>query len=116
MNADLTFNSIVFEKQYDSKEESARSSIARGINTPDKLFIRSQSYVDSVTKVPGQRFLISVERVDIDPNNALISQRAQVTIAVPVTSVQASIDVLIATLKAAVANADLIADVIAGQK
>lgn len=116
MNADLTFNSVVFKKQYDNKEESQRQSIARGINTPDQLIIRSTNYVDSVTKVPGQRFLLRFDRQDIDANLQKIISSAYLVVAVPSTVTQAQLDVLVATLKAGVADANLVADVLAGQK
>lgn len=116
MNADLTFNSVVFAKQYDLKEESARQSIARGINTPDQLIIRSTDYVDSKTKVPGQRFVIRVDRHDIDANVQKIISSAYVVFAVPSTVTQAQLDVVVATFKAAVADASLVSNVLAGQK
>jgi len=116
MNADLTFNSVVLKKQYDNKEESQRQSIARGINTPDQLILRSSSYVDSVTKVPGQRFLIRFDRQDIDANLQKIITSVYAVIAVPSTVTQAQLDVVVATFKAGIADANLVADVLAGQK
>lgn len=115
MNADLTFNSIVHAKSYDAKGESLRQSTARGINTPDKLVVKSQSYVDSATKVPGQRFTGRVDRVDLDANNVSITTSAYFVIAVPATATQAQVDSVVATFKAVVANADFIADVLNGE-
>jgi hypothetical protein len=116
MNADLTFNSVVFAKSYDTKDESLRRSTARGINEPDDLIIKSQAYVDSKTKVAGTRYTIRFDRTDIDANLKSILQSAYLVIAVPETAVQADLDVLIATFKAGVANADLIADVLNNEK
>lgn len=116
MNADLTFNTIVFAKQYDLKEESARQSIARGINTPDRLVIKSTEYVDSATKVAGQRFLYRVDRYDTDANLQKIVTSAYVVFAVPETATQAQVDNVVATLKAVVADANFTANVLAGQK
>lgn len=116
MNADLTFNTIVFAKNYDLKEESLRSSVARGVNTPDKLIIKSQDYVDSSTKVPGQRFTGRIDRHDIDANLQEIVTSAYFVIAVPKTATQAQLDNVIATFKAVVADASFMANVVAGQK
>jgi hypothetical protein len=116
MNADLTFNTIVFAKNWDLKDESLRSSTARGVNTPDKLVIKSQDYVDSATKVAGQRFTGRVDRVDIDANLQSITTSAYFVIAIPKTATQAQIDNVVATFKAVVADANFIANVTAGQK
>lgn len=112
MNADLTFNSVVYKKSFDLKGESQRQSIARGINEPDQLIIKSQDYVDSATKVPGKRYTIRVDRHEIDANLQKIIQSAYLVIAVPSTALQADIDVVIATFKAAVADASLITAVL----
>jgi hypothetical protein len=116
MDADLTFNPVVFKKAWDLKDESLRQSISRGINTPDKLIIKSQDYVDSSTKVAGRRFTGRFDRVDIDANNAEIVSSAYFVIAVPKTVTQAQLDVVVATFKAGVANADLIAKVLNDEK
>jgi hypothetical protein len=115
MNADLTFNSVVFAKSWDKENESLRVSKARGINTPDNLIVKSQDYVDSKTKVSGKRYTIRIDREDLDPNSQKIVSSAYLVIAVPSTVTQAQLDVVVATFKAAVANADLIANVLAGQ-
>lgn len=115
MNADLTFNSVVFEKSYDKENESLRISKARGINTPDSLVIKSQDYVDSKTQVSGRRYTARIDREDLDANNQKIISSAYFVIAVPSTVTQAQLDVVVATFKAAVANADLVVDVLAGQ-
>jgi hypothetical protein len=116
MNADLTFNTIVFAKSYDLKEESLRQSVARGVNTPDKLVIKSQDYVDSATKVAGQRFTGRVDRVDIDANLQEITTSAYFVIAVPKTATQTQIDNVVATFKAVVADANFVTQVLGGQK
>jgi hypothetical protein len=108
MNADLTFNTIVFKKSFDEKGGSERKSIARGINTPDKLVIKSQSYVDSVTKVAGTRFTGRVDREDIDANLQKIVTSMYFVIAVPATATQAQVDNVVATFKAVVADATFI--------
>jgi hypothetical protein len=116
MNADLTFNSVAFKKSFDTKDESLRRSTTRGINEPDDLIIKSQDYVDSRTKVSGRRYTVRLDRTDIDANLTPIVQSAYLVIAVPATTVQADLDVLIATFKAAVADANLIANVLNNEK
>lgn len=116
MDANLTFNSVVFKHSYDNKDESQRQSIARAINTPDVLIIKSQDYIDSATKVPGRRYTVRFDRHDIDANLVKIVSSAYLVIAVPSTVTQAQLDVVVATFKAGVANADLIAAVLNNEK
>lgn len=116
MNADLTFNTIVFKKSYDSKDESLRQSTARAITTPDQLIIKSQDYVDSATKVAGRRFTGRVDRVDIDANLQKIITSAYFVVAVPSTATQAQVDNVVATFKAAVADATFISSVLNNEK
>lgn len=117
MNADLTFNSIVFEKSFDERDGSERRSTARGINLPDLLTIKSQDYVDSATKVEGRRYTGRFDRTNIDATSGqqyVVS--AYFVIAVPQLAVTGDITEIVATFKAAVANADLIADVLNNEK
>lgn len=116
MTSDLTFNTIAFKKSYDLADESLRQSTTRGINTPDRLVIRSQSYVDSSTKVPGTRFTGRVDRVDVDANLQEITSSAYFVIAVPKTATQAQLDNVVATFKAVVADANFIANVLNSEK
>lgn len=116
MNADLTFNTIVFKKTFDEKAGSERQSTTRGVNTPDKLIIKSQAYVDSATKVPGTRYTVRVDRQDVDANLKTIVTSAYVVVAVPSTAAQAAIDNVIATFKAAVADANLLSNVLNNEK
>lgn len=116
MNADLTFNTIVFKKSFDEKDGSERRSSARGINTPDVLIIKSQDYVDSATKVAGRRYTGRVDRYDIDTNEDTIVTSAYFVIAVPSTAAQAAVDNVIATFKAAVADANFVVNVLNNEK
>lgn len=116
MDADQTYNSVVFKKTFDSKEESQRQSTTRGVTTPDVMTIRSQDYIDSKTKVSGRRFTCRIDRHDIDANNAPIISSAYFVIAVPSTVVQANLDVLVATFRAVVADADHIEDILNNEK
>lgn len=116
MDADLTFNSVVFKKSFDEKDGSERRSTARGINVPDVLSIKSQEYTDSVTKVAGKRYTISFDRHDLDSESAAYTSRAYLVLAVPSTENSTDLATLVATFKAAVANADLIANVLNNEK
>jgi hypothetical protein len=116
MNADLTFNTIAFKKAWDDPDKgSLRTSITRGINTPDNLTVKHIDYVDSATKVAGQRFTGRVDRTDIDANIQQIITSAYFVIAVPKTATQAQVDSVVATFKAVVADANFVVDVLAGQ-
>jgi hypothetical protein len=111
-----TINSVVFTLSYKDKAESLRQSVARGINTPDRMIVRSQAYVDSVTKVPGNRYTLRFDRHDLDANNAKIISSAYVVLMVPETVTTAQLDVLVATFKAGIAHADYVAGVLNNEK
>lgn len=108
MNADLTFNTIVFKKSFDLKGESTRQSITRGVNTPDKLVIKGQTYTDSTTKIAGKRYTARVDREDIDVNGDKIVTSMYFVVAIPSTATQAYVDNVVATFKAVVADATFI--------
>lgn len=111
-----TINSVVFTLAYKDKEESLRQSTARDINTPDKMIVRSQAYVDSVTKVPGRRYTLRFDRHDLDANNAKIVSSAYVVFMVPETVTSTQLNVLVATFKAAIAHADYVTGVLNDEK
>lgn len=92
-----------------------RTSVARGINTPDELQIERQSYKDSTTKVAGKMYKLTVRRMDIDASLTPIKLEAYVIIKVPATAAQASIDTVVATFKAAIADTNLLTQVLASQ-
>lgn len=115
MNADLTFNTIVFKKSFDLKGESERQSIARGVNTPDKLIIKGQEYVDSNTKVSGKRLTGRVDRYDIDAGLNKIVTSMYFVLAIPSTATQPQVDNVILTFKALVADAAFIVAVENGE-
>jgi len=116
MNADLTFNTIVFKKSFDEKGGSERRSTTRAINTPDLLIIKTQDYVDSATKVAGTRYTGRVDRVDIDANLQSITTSMYFVIAVPKTAASASVTDVVTTFKAVVADANFVANVLNGEK
>jgi hypothetical protein len=117
MNADQTYNSIVFKKTADDfTNGSERQSVARAINTPDILSIKSQDYTDSKTKVPGRRHTFRLDRHDLDANLAKIDSSISCTLAVPSTVTTAQYDVIVATFKAIVADATFITNVLNNEK
>jgi hypothetical protein len=116
MISDLTFNTIAFKKAYDNKDESLRQSTARGINTPDRLIIKSQPYTDATTKVDGSRYTGRVERVDVDANGVSIVTQAYFVLAVPSTATSGQVTNIVATFKALVADTDFIAAVLNNEK
>jgi hypothetical protein len=116
MNADLTFNTIVFKKSFDEKDGSERRSTARGINTPDVMTIRSQTYVDSETKVSGTRYTAQIQRHTIDALLNTIKTIGQLTLMVPSTALSADTTDVVTTFKAVVADASFIAAVLNNEK
>jgi hypothetical protein len=116
MNADLTFNTIVFKKSFDEKGGSERRSVARSINTPDLLIIKTQEYVDSKTKVSGTRYTGRVDRIDIDANLQEINTSMYFVIAVPKTAAGASVTDVVTTFKAVVADANFVTNVLNNEK
>jgi len=113
MNADLTFNSIAFKKSYDSKSDgSLRRSTTRAINTPDDMLVKNQGYTDASTKVPGTRYDLRFDRTDINADGDKYISSAYVVIAVPEKAQSSDVTTLVATLKAAVADANLITNVL----
>jgi hypothetical protein len=116
MDADQTYNSIVFKKTFDLKEESQRQSTTRGVNTPDIMVIKSQDYIDSTTKVAGKRYTCRVDRHDIDANVAKIITSSYFVFAIPSTATQAQVDSVVATFRAVVADSDHIEDILNNEK
>lgn len=116
MNADLTFNSIAFKKSYDLAEESLRRSTTRGINTPDDLIIRSQSYTDSATKVAGQRFTGRVDASYISSEGQKYVVSAYFVLAVPELASSSEVTGVVTTFKAVVADANFITNVLNSEK
>lgn len=115
MNADLTFNTIVFKKAWDLASQSLRQSIARGVNTPDQMIIKGQEYVDSATKVSGKRYTVRIDRHDLDASLKKIITSMYFVLAIPSTATQAQVDNVVATFKALVADASLIVNVENGE-
>lgn len=112
MNADLTFNTIVYKKSFDENGASTRRSTARDINTPDDLLVKNQAYVDSVTKVPGRRYTGRIDRWDIDAQSRKVLTSCYFVFAVPETAPAGAVANVTATFKAVVADASFMAAVL----
>lgn len=116
MNADLTYNTIVFKKLWDNQSGSERQSTTRGINTPDKLVVKHQDAVQAQNKLPMKRHLTRVERHSIDAADS-VQYNVSFYVVAEVSERATSTDVstALATFKAAVADADLLAAVLNGE-
>lgn len=96
MNANLTINGLSFVQAYNDKDAgSIRRETSRGVNLPEVLTIKNQSYVDSATKIPGRRTLIRVDRSVDDGAGGIISGlEAHVVVSVPAKAQVETADVL----------------------
>lgn len=113
MNADITLNSIVFKRSYDDKSGSLRRDTSRGLNLPQDLSIKSSTYVDSATKVAGQRFVVRIDRSLVgvaDGRKAVAS--AYVVLAFPENADQTDVVSVLATFRATIAAEGLIEGVL----
>lgn len=112
MDQNLTFNAIVLKKSYDVEGKSFRQSTARGANTPDRLTVQHQEYVDSKTKVPGWRYTFRFDRVSVDANLQEIVSSAYWVVAVPKTELAASVTSMLTTFREMVSTAGVMEAVI----
>lgn len=116
MNADLTFNSIAYKKLWDDPDKgSARQSTSRGINLPDVLSVKNQDYVDTTTKLPGKQYLIRTDAWYLDSNNVRHKVSAYAVIQVPQVASSTDVATVVATFKAQIADANLVANVLNGE-
>jgi hypothetical protein len=116
MDADQTYNSIVFAKSYDQVDLSLRQSTARGINIPDSLTIKSQDYVDSKTKVSGRRHTTIIGSSEVDVNGVVVTPSVSFTMNIPSTATSTRITALLATFRAYIADADTLEDTLNNEK
>jgi hypothetical protein len=63
MDPNLTISSLTFTQRYSDKEGSLREEISRGVSLPERMLVKHQSYVDSVTKRPGTQSALIFEFV-----------------------------------------------------
>lgn len=61
MDANLTINNLVFTQQYSDKTGSLRRETSRGLNLPETMQVKHQTYTDSVTKRPGTQSALVFE-------------------------------------------------------
>jgi len=116
MNADLTFNTIVYKKTFDEKGRSERQSTARGVNIPDVMVVRSQDYVDSTTKVAGKQYNARIDRVNIDGNGQRYTTSCYFVFQVPEIAVSGDVTDVTTTFKALIADSGFMAAVLNNEK
>lgn len=58
MNPSLTVNTLTFTQQYSDKTGSARREVSRGVNLPENMYIKHQSFTDSLKREGTQSALI----------------------------------------------------------
>lgn len=63
MNSNLTIDTLTFTQSYSDKSGSLRREVSRGINLPENMQVKHQSYIDSVTKRPGNQSVLIFEYV-----------------------------------------------------
>jgi hypothetical protein len=61
MDANLTISTLAFTQQYSDKTGSLRREVSRGLNLPETMQIKHQTYTDSVTKRPGTQSALIFE-------------------------------------------------------
>jgi hypothetical protein len=115
MDADQTYNSIVFAKNYDVVGESKRSSSARSATTPDVMIIRNQDMTFQSSKRKAKRSSIRIERHDVDAAGAAYVSTSTLTFEIDSLDNSTDIATLVATTRAVVADADHIEDVLNGE-
>jgi len=113
MDPNVTYNSVVFSKSYDNETGSVRQSLARGINTPDKLSIKHMDIIDSETKTASRRHTIRIDAYNQDAASATFKSDAYLVIDVSAKASTAQVNLLIATIRAAIANTTAGSDVLA---
>jgi hypothetical protein len=115
MDRDLVFNTINFDFAFDKEGQGVRRSSARGINTPDVLITGNQQATDSFSKGTMTRYLMRVERHALNSEGVPYRVSFYTVMEVSQHAVAADITAITATYKAAVADADLLADVLNGE-
>jgi len=63
MNSALTISTLTFTEAYSDKSGSLRREVSRGVNLPELMYIKHQSYTDSATKRPGVQSALIFEYV-----------------------------------------------------
>lgn len=118
MDANITLNTIAFNKTFDEKDYSERKSVTRGINTPDIWTIKRQEAVSSKTKQKMVRTTPRIDRVCVDSTTGATYQTSIYAV-VEVNELSQTADVanVLATFRALVASTtpDYLNAMIAGE-
>jgi hypothetical protein len=61
MNNDLTISTLTFAMGYSDKTGSLRTEVSRGINLPEKMQVKHQTFTDSLTGLPGNQSALIFE-------------------------------------------------------
>lgn len=112
MNQTLTINSLDFDLSYMDVSESKRQNSDRGINTPDVLYIRHQDATDKKYNTSMRRHNVRLDSIFETAEG--VPHRISAYLVLEVASIASDTDInaTVATFKAAVADADLLADVL----
>lgn len=92
----LTLSTLTFNKSFSDKSGSERREVSRGVNLPEVLTIKHQSYVDSATKLPGVRSVVRLDRHVAVTDGRIVPVAAYLVVAVPNDAMIESADVLAA--------------------
>jgi len=61
MDSNLTISTLAFTGSYSDQSGSLRREVSRGLNLPETMRIKHQTYVDSVTKRQGNQSALIFE-------------------------------------------------------
>lgn len=94
MNPALTLSTLTFNQSFSDKSGSERREVSRGVNLPEVLTIKHQSYVDSATKMPGTRSVVRLDRHVAITDGRIVPVSAYLVVTVPNDAAILSSDVL----------------------
>lgn len=94
MNADLTIDTLAFKTQYNDASGSLRTEISRGVNLPEKLFIRNRDTVQSSSKKPAHETSVKFERHLAMTDGSIAPVEITCTVRYPIDTAVTNADVL----------------------
>jgi hypothetical protein len=95
MDNDLTISTLAFTLAFSDKDAgSERREVSRGVNLPEVMTIKSQTSVDSATKLPTRRTVLRFDRHLEFASGAIGPVSAYLVVAVPQDTGVTSADVL----------------------
>jgi len=96
MDNNLTVSTLAFNLRFSDKQAgSERVETSRGVNLPEIMTIRHESYVDSKTKVPGRRSVLRFDRhLEFSGERGISPVSAYLVVQVPQDTAVQSSDVL----------------------